>query len=131
MELGKLDQSDLEDNGEITKHIVGVKEVWAEIIFQLKGTACAGGNMMQSENRHVAGMQKVRGNTASLEREADVRRCEEYVLAQEWERSQHLGAATATGIWVDIFLEGAVYRKFQFLETSWQLNQNIDNCFCE
>lgn len=47
----KPDQSDLEDNREITKHIVGGKEVWAGITFQLKGTACAEGNMMQSENR--------------------------------------------------------------------------------
>lgn len=90
MESVKPDQSDLEDNREITKHIVGGKEVWAGITFQLKGTACAEGNMMQSENR-CGWNAKSEGNMASLERE-------ECGLFQKWERSQHVGAATATRI---------------------------------
>lgn len=38
--------------------------------------------LKQSQNKHVSGVQKVRGSTASLEREAGVRRCEEYSPSQ-------------------------------------------------
>lgn len=43
----------------------------------------AGGSMMHSQNKHVSGIQKARGSMASLEREADIGRCEECGLSQE------------------------------------------------
>lgn len=66
----------------------------------------AGGSMMHSQNKH--GILEVRGSMASLKREADIRKYEECGLASspKWERSWHPEAATAVGIWEDVFLEG-------------------------
>lgn len=81
----KSDQSDLEDHEEINKHVAGDEKGLAEITFQMEEHMCkdpvTGVGIIHSQNKHEAGIQKVKGNMVDLGQGGDVKRYEECGLS--------------------------------------------------